>query len=308
MKLKNLTIAIAMASLTTASFAAQADTKTSFYGSVRLGIGYEDVEKNGVSTDSTKLKNWGSRMGFKGETDLSNGITAFGHYEFGVDTDPADNENGALSTRKAYVGLKGDFGRIRLGQDTHTFYNTVIAPADQAWDGSMYGADTLGTYTGRSGEALTYDTNLGPVGLGVTSYMGDDEYEDGYEVGATFKVGPVKLGIGAQDTDYRGGKSYDGDPVYGVSAGGEVGAFTYGLAYTDWDKVGTSIDAHLGIGDGYVAIGQADLDAGTKPKGVTLGYTYKIGKQTSAWFEAQRTDDDAGTEATTLKAALKYDF
>lgn len=104
MKLKNLTMAIMVASLGAASVAAQADS--SWYGSVRIGIEHVDDGSN----DTTSFRNWYSRMGFKGETDLENGLTAFGHYEFSVDTDNADNGNGALGTRKAYVGLKGGSG------------------------------------------------------------------------------------------------------------------------------------------------------------------------------------------------------
>jgi len=303
MKLKNLTIAIAMASLTATSFAAQAETKTSYYGSIRVGGSYNTTDNpDGSSDDVTKLQNWASRMGFKGETDLENGMTAFGTYEFGVDTDSGDNGNGALSTRKAYVGLKGNFGRVRIGQDYHSFYNTVIAPTDIAWWGSCNGTCGNGTYTSRTGEALTFDSEIGPVALSTTSYMGDDSLGDGFEIGAAFDAGPVTLGIGAQDTDGNTGTAY------GVSAKGSFNSFGYGVTYTDHDGTGSAFDVHLSFADFYTTFGQSDLDTGTKPGGLTLGYTHSIGKQTTAWFEASQFDDDAGTESTTVRAALKYDF
>ncbi|TXH70086.1 MAG: porin [Thiothrix sp.] len=317
MKLKNLTIAIAMASLAATSFAAQAEDGTSFYGSVRVGINNTD---NGV-TSTTQFQNWYSRMGFKAETEVADGLKGFGHYEFGVDTDSADNNctvsssgtcsgGGALSTRKAYVGLKGGFGRVRIGQDYHTFYNSVIAPMDLAWDGAAAGASALGTYTGRTGEALTYDTTVGQVGLGATMYQGDDTYNDGYEIGASFDAGPVKVGVAYKDADFSG-TAEDTSKAYGVALGGKMGPAEYGFAYTDRDNTGNSIDLHVGYAGAYLAYGQADLDAGPKPTGITVGYTLPIGKKTSAWFEAQQTDDDLGTatsEVTQLKAALKYDF
>lgn len=305
MKLKNLTIAIAMATLTATSFAAQAEDGTSFYGSVRIGINNTD---DGVAS-TTKFQNWNSRMGFKAETEVADGLKGFGHYEFGVDTDPDDNANGALSTRKAYVGLKGGFGRVRIGQDYHTFYNTVIAPMDIAWDASAGGAGALGTYTGRTGEALTYDTTFSKVNVGATIYQGEEKYNDGYELGASFDAGPVKLGVGYKDPDDN--TAADTGKMYGVSAGGKVGPAEYGFAYTDYDKVGNSIDLHLGYAGAYVAYGQADLDAGNKPTTIAAGYTLPIGKKTSAWFEASQSDNDLGadnSEVTKLKAALKYDF
>jgi predicted porin len=306
MKLKNLTIAIAMATLAATSFAAQAEDGTSFYGSVRVGINNTD---NGV-VSSTQLQNWYSRMGFKAETEVADGLKGFGHYEFGVDTDSADNANGALSTRKAYVGLKGGFGRVRIGQDYHTFYNTVIAPMDIAWDAGGMGSSFLGTYTGRTGEALSYDTTVGKVGLGATMYQGDDAYNDGYEFGATFDAGPVKVGLGYKDADFSG-VAEDTSKMYGVSAGGKMGPAEYGFAYTNRDNYGNSLDLHVGYAGAYLAYGQADLDSDAKPTSIAVGYTLPIGKKTSAWFEAQQTDDDLGTktsEVTKLKAALKYDF
>ncbi|MFZ1343638.1 porin [Thiothrix eikelboomii] len=306
MKLKNLTIAIAMASLAATSFAAQAEDGTSFYGSVRVGINSTD---NGVAS-TTQIQNWYSRMGFKAETEVADGLKGFGHYEFGVDTDSADNANGALSTRKAYVGLKGGFGRVRLGQDYHTFYNAVIAPMDIAWDSGGTGASALGTYTGRTGEALSYDTTFGQIGLAATMYQGDDTYNDGYEVGATFGAGPVKVGVAYKDADFSGAAE-DTSKAYGVSLGGKLGPAEYGFAYTDRDNTGNSIDLHLGYAGAYLAYGQADLDSGAKPTSVSVGYTLPIGKKTSAWFEAQQSDNDLGakdSEVTKLKAALKYDF
>ncbi|MFZ1387420.1 MAG: porin [Thiolinea sp.] len=306
MKLKNLTIAIAMATLGAASFAAQAEDGTSFYGSVRIGINNTD---NGV-TSTTQFQNWYSRMGFKAETEVADGLKGFGHYEFSVDTDSADNANGALGTRKAYVGLKGGFGRVRIGQDYHTFYNTVIAPMDIAWDAGGMGSSFLGTYTGRTGEALTYDTTVGQVGLGATMYQGDDTYNDGYEIGASFDAGPVKVGVGYKDADFSG-TAADSSKAYGVALGGKMGPAEYGFAYTDRDNTGNSIDLHLGYAGAYLAYGQADLDAGAKPTSIAVGYTLPIGKKTSAWFEAQQTDNDLGandSEVTKLKAALKYDF
>ena len=297
MKLKNLTIAIAMASLGVASFAAQAETGTSFYGSVRAGIEYFD---NGTD-DTTTIRNFNSRFGFKGETELGNGLTGFGHYEFGVSLDGSDG-SAAVNMRKGYVGVKGGFGRFRIGQDYHTFYNTVLAPADQGWWDTLAGATKV-TNGGRTGEAMTFDSKFGMFGVGATSYMNDDQMGDGYEFGATFGAGPATVGLGIRDTDSE-------DSTYGASVGGKAGSVAYGLSYVDRKDVGNSVDLHLGLGDAYLSYGQASLDSGTDPNGITLGYTYKMGKQTSSWFELSKQDADVkGKDATTaFRAALKYDF
>ncbi|TXH61367.1 MAG: porin [Thiothrix sp.] len=181
---------------------------------------------------------------------------------------------------------------------------------DIAWDSGGTGASFLGTYTGRTGEALSYDSTFGQFGVSATMYQGDDTYNDGYELGATFGAGPVKVGVGYKDADFSG-TAADTSKAYGVSLGGKLGPAEYGFAYTDRDNTGNSIDLHLGYAGAYLAYGQADLDSGAKPNSVSVGYTLPIGKKTSAWFEAQQSDDDLGTktsEVTKLKAALKYDF
>ncbi len=304
MKLKNLTMAIAMATLGVASFGVQAEEGTSFYGSVRVGVGYSDTDAPGTADDAsnTEFRNFASRMGFKAETEVADGLTGFGHYEFGVDTDSADNGNGALSTRKAYVGLKGGFGRVLIGQNYHTFYNTAIGPTDLGWWNTMHGAGNLGTYMGRTGEALSYDTTMGNAGVAATAYQGDDTFGDGFELGGTFDAGPVKLGLAYHDTDAK-------EQVIGVSAAGEMGPASYALTYTDAKDVGNSVDVHLGFNKAYVTFGQADFDASNlKPTGVTLGYTFDVGKKTTIWAEVAKTDDDAGTDTTIVQTALKYDF
>jgi predicted porin len=58
-------------------------------------------DPGGNADTELTLRSWASRMGYQGNTDLANGLNAFGKYEFGVDTRSGDNGNGALSTRQA---------------------------------------------------------------------------------------------------------------------------------------------------------------------------------------------------------------
>ena len=105
------------------------------------------------------LDSYASSFGAKGETDLGNGMIGFGHYEIAV------AENGAFSGgRKNYVGLKGDFGSLQLGQDYQTFYNHVVGPLDNPWAGSGY---AMVAYVGCQGDTIRYDGSAGAVAFGV---------------------------------------------------------------------------------------------------------------------------------------------
>ncbi|MBK7425247.1 MAG: porin [Propionivibrio sp.] len=72
----------------------------------------------------------GSRLGFKGEEALGNGLKAIFVYEFG-NLDPSTQNNNIGQSRNSYVGLSGGFGTIiadRLNSPDYTFaeaYNPI---------------------------------------------------------------------------------------------------------------------------------------------------------------------------------------
>jgi predicted porin len=216
-------IAVAVA-LAVSSFAVQADG--GFYGSIRIGAMFSDP--GGDADSEIVLRSWASRMGFSGNTDLDNGLNAFGKYEFGVDVRSGDNGNGALSTRHAYVGLTCDFGTVTLGQTYHTWYNTVIGPVDQPWWASCNGCLAI---TGPSSDGVSYAGTFGNIGVGATAYLaptaGADEAEDldGLEVGVTFDAAGLKIGVGMQDLE-------GSETVVGASVSGSAGAIGYAANVT----------------------------------------------------------------------------
>jgi predicted porin len=118
------------------------------YASARVGIEYLD---SGDTAD-LNVRSVASRFGARGETDLGNGLTGFGRYEWGVDfNDGADGSS--ISSRHRYVGLKGDFGSALVGRTYHTFYNFVVGGTDVPWVGSGFNQVA---YVGRTDKGLTY--------------------------------------------------------------------------------------------------------------------------------------------------------
>jgi predicted porin len=79
MKFKTSAIALAVAGSVAAPMAAQAEG--SVYASARVGL--ENVDTAGIS--DVRMRSFGSRFGVRGETDLGNGMTGFGRYEWDVD-------------------------------------------------------------------------------------------------------------------------------------------------------------------------------------------------------------------------------
>ena len=305
LKIRGTQIAVAVA-LAISSFAVQADG--GFYGSIRIGAQYSDP--GGDADAEIVLRSWASRMGFAGNTDLDNGLNAFGKYEFGVDVRSGNNGDGALNTRHAYVGLQGGFGSITLGHTYHTWYNTVIGPVDQPWWDSCNGCIA---YTGRSSDGVSYAGTFGSIGFGATAYLaptaGADEAEDldGLEVGVTLDAAGLKIGVGMQDL-------VGSEPVIGASVSGSAGAIGYAANVTSQKAANagtedaTGADVFLSYGNAYIDVGV--IDRAVQSTGVTIGYTKSLGEATISWFElsAQDSGVDGADTNMTARAALKYDW
>ena len=154
MKFKTTAIAMAVAGTVAAPVAVQAGADE-VYASARVGVWH--VDNDASDTADVQVQNFSSRFGMRGETDLGNGLSGFGRYEFSVTDD-------GVGLRHRYVGLKGGWGSILLGQTNHTFYNYVVGPLDNPWWHSGY---TMIDYRRRDDHGIT------SLGVNVTVH-GDD--------------------------------------------------------------------------------------------------------------------------------------
>jgi len=323
MNLKKSAIALAVAGSVVAPMAVQADS--GFYGSVRVGLEYFDGGLDvSTATDQTTIRGYGSRFGFKGETDMGNGLTGYGKYEVAIDTDTSGFN---ISGRHALVGVKGDFGNIFLGRTYHTYYNFISGPIDIPWWGTAY---TWLGYTGRTSQGLSYAGGSDNFGYGITLTMDDSSTDaagaandiDRIELAANWQAGPVLLAIGYSDQDESVG--VDPGEIIGFTASGwETGIFTWGLNFSVQDDVlgKNTVDAigivlSAQIGNGYLHYESTELDpagggSSITPNTITLGYTQALGRATNIWYEFQATDydiNDSSTDLTVGRAVLNYSW
>jgi predicted porin len=111
--------------LMTASNAAVAeDVKTSFYGSLRLGIDYVDA---GTVDDAANGRDFLSRIGAKASVSLTDSLTGIGKIEYGLRGDDGVNfdQNDKPGMHQVYIGLKGDFGAVTYGSQTILWHKFV---------------------------------------------------------------------------------------------------------------------------------------------------------------------------------------
>lgn len=120
-------IALAVAGLSTAAFA---QSNVTVYG--RANLGFDSYSATGSAAGAaqdykgrTRVFDNGSRIGFRGEENLGNGLKASFVIESGVNIDSGTNTGqggqastsvGTLGTRSSWLALGGNWGEVRLGR------------------------------------------------------------------------------------------------------------------------------------------------------------------------------------------------
>ena len=101
------------ATLFTPALAMAADVKV--YGRAHVSLDYLD---DGKDYNEVGLSSNASRLGFKAEQKLENGMTVFGQVEQEINfaSGEKDSKGVNFATRDTFVGLKGDFGQARVGR------------------------------------------------------------------------------------------------------------------------------------------------------------------------------------------------
>ena len=322
MKFKTTAIAMAVAGIVAAPVAVQAGADE-VYASARIGVwNVQEADGAGGDSQQTEVKSFSSRFGAKGETDLGNGLTGFGRYEWDVD----END---FAIRHRYVGLKGDFGSVLLGQTYHTFYNFAGGAADLPWWHSGY---AMVDFRGRTDDAITYAGGSGNFNFGATAYMvadgnavakggaADDEDDiDAFELGGSMAIGDMTLGLAYASTETTQGSDKSDEDIIAVALSGiALGSTTTALVFeSQEDDVG--VTAHMDISNfyGHIEYLMLDKDSGSAASGddqdimsLTLGYTQSLGRKTTMYYEINHIDRDLSSDddRTAVMAVLKYDI
>ena len=275
----------------------------SIYASARVGLEHSDT---GDVAD-LDVRSFASRFGARGETDLGNGMTGFGRYEWDVDLEGGES----IKVRHRYVGVKGDFGSVTIGQAYHTYYNFVYGPTDSPWWGSGYFYPS----TGRTDNAITYAGGTGAIGFGASAYFDRDIEEESperIEAAVSVGIGDMTLAVGMWDesgdsANIGGDETVTGVVLHGIG----LGDVSLGVGFQTADEADyDSYVIEALIGNAYIHF-EAGSSDDADPNSITLGYTQSLGRNTTMWYEGVVTDADTGNsddDLTALRAVLKYDI
>lgn len=138
------------------SISLQAHAETTVYGKIHLSAGLTTSEEISGDITSTQVKSHASRVGFKSDKALDNGMTVVGQLEYEVDSvgDSTKSSTDLIKARNSFFGLKGGFGEVRAGihdlpskistgdldpfADTYADYNNVLMADDRGSNTVMY--------------------------------------------------------------------------------------------------------------------------------------------------------------------------
>lgn len=212
--------AIALIVAAVAAAPAMAEVKLS--GDVTLVLDSYNEDRNSFggaidSTDGTDYSQFqmgddGSELQVDATHDMGNGNEAFAGIE--LETDPSGS---TVTTDNVYVGMRGGFGEIKLGEVGNA-YNVA---AEKAWDDFNI-ASAASNKTGSTGIRYTTPAFSGWKGSISTSLPQDNE-DQHFGVGVEGSVGNLGLALGALTTSTATGRNFGGGNL----------TTTTGAAFTD---------------------------------------------------------------------------
>lgn len=302
--------AIAMAVLSATSLTSMA-ASVDIYGKANLTLQSSD-EGDGSFTE---VKSNASRIGFKGEHDLGNGLEVVYKAEFQVDLDGDSAKGDSITDRNQYVGLRGSFGEVLIGKN-----DTVLKQSQGKVDlFSDLNGDIKNLWKGenRLADTITYKSpKFSGIQLGLT-YIAEDSVdgEDAISAAVTYgdsglKKSDIYASI-AVDSEVNG---YDvvRATIQGKLAGIKLGAMAQSQesVSSGQEADGFLVSASYGI-DKVTLKGQlqtVSFDGGDDKSGFTLGADYSLAKSTKVFAFYTTFDMDSGADEDYLALGLEYKF
>ena len=301
---KVILLGTATAMLATAPFAAaNGPINGKLYGKVNVSL----VNSDSGSEDTWKLNSNASRIGLKGSTQVSEGLTVFYKTEFQVDV---DGDGDVFKQRNIYAGVKGSFGSLLAGKnDTPTklaqkkidLFNDLEGDIKKTFAGEnrmsnivAYTTPKYGNFSatyavmpgeedgGSLSDATSYSVNYSKGDLYV-AVAGDSNVKgaDLVRVISQYKVDAWQLGLMYQDNDTTDESGYFASAAY------KIDNITYKAQYGSNEN---------------------DTDGSDKTT-LSLGADFKLAKNTKSFvFFTDNESSDEASSTKTFGLGLEHKF
>ncbi len=286
------------------------------YGQIKGGLNVENtkVEINGVKSDkrfndsknNTVIRDFGSRVGFKGEEDLGNGLKTIWQVEQKVSL---GGDAGGWSNRETFIGLAGDFGKVRVG-NLSNYFDSDMEASDPWQYSSATPALGLGILTrmdDRIGASVRYDSPEFAGFSGAIQYKtsansaadkefratipADEKGRDQLHVGLAYENSGffAKYGFGLYKkatrsaADSQGNTKAKDGQVHRLEGGYDANNLFVSMAYQyakGYDTAAYFGNEALGLTKGEVTQLKLDNSTGLKRQELALTAAYTIGAVT----------------------------
>jgi predicted porin len=304
----SLIVSAAVAQAITGNAMAEGPIDGKVYGKINTAIVMED----NAGAEDTYMVNNASRLGFKGKTDLENGLSAVYQLEYEIAPDESaadDGGSGIFKQRNAFVGLAHEkFGTVLAGS-----HDTPLKLAQGKVDmfNDLKHGDMKDLFHGeiRGNDVLAYASpSFSGVSLMAAQVVGEGG-GDANSISLTFKNDALYASV-AMDKDIEG----TGTETTRVAAQYKIADATIGALMNSHDDGTTSKDGYLVSAsykmDAFTLKGQFgsgdEKSAGREMS--AFGVDYKLGKQTKVYIYTVSQKDDGTRDISATGAGMEHKF
>jgi predicted porin len=324
MNKKVISAAVASALAAPAVVNAEEHMTVQTYGRINNAIQYTDRD---VGDNVWGLRNVVSRLGFKAKSDLGNGLSAIGRYEFftytnregDFDAEGGKGRGGLNDTRLGYVGLSGAWGAVTIGNQWSAYYDTLGTYMDPTFTVGYFLYSTVLNGPYRTSNTIKYANSFGPIYLELDLRMsqngtgapgssgtadeevlgrdsGDNNAVDGAGIGLNWTIGEQFSIGGAYDNDKKALQP-DDNKRYGIAGKWDNGSFYATLGYSEFDSTVKNkllqvwLGGRFGKANVMLGYGKADLELQDgDPTQWTLHAAYNMGGGFRLYYEGAILD------------------
>ena len=279
------------------------------YGKINVSI----VNSDDGTNDSWELKSNASRIGLKGSSQISEGLSVFYKTEFEVCVDDGDCKGNTLGQRNIFAGIKGQYGSLLAGKnDTPTkqaqkkidLFNDSVGDIKKTFAGEnrmsniiAYTSPKYGNFSasyaimpseavdGGLADSKSYSVNYKKDGLYV-AVAADSNVKDAdiLRIVSQYTLDAWKLGFMYQDSDELEEGVIMEKSGYFASAAYKSGNVTYKAQY-----------------------GNNENDTANSDKTtLSLGADFKLAKNTKSFVFF--TDNESSSSTKTFGLGLEHKF
>jgi len=272
--------------------------KLDFYGKA---VGEHIWTTNGdTSNEDTTY----ARIGFKGETQINDQITGYGHWEYNMDASNTEGSQGT-KTRLAFAGLNfGDAGSIDYGRNYGAIYD-VAAYTDMLveWGGDSWVA-TDNFMNGRATGLLTYrNSNFFGLVDGLSfalQYQGKNDRSNA--VSATYTDDGQLINIGRGGNGAKGnGDGFSSSVQYDFGEG-----FALSAGYETADRTNEQVAA--GTSAAWASAGGDRAEAWATAAKYDANNIYAAVQYAETTNMTREADNNFANKTQNIEAVVQYQF